>query len=121
MRPYRDIGLPAGSAEDSFNQLALIKGEGPSARDTVVHNTNANGYALRHGDWVLVDAKSGSVTKVPAWFDEANGYAKNTQPGELYNLKDDVAEKKNLYSEMPEKVAELKALLAKVREKGQVR
>ncbi len=113
--------IPAGSAEDSFNQLALIKGEGPSARETVVHNTNPNGYALRHGDWVLLDAKTGGVSKVPAWFDETNGYTKNTQPGELYNLKDDIAEKKNLYSEMPEKVAELKALLAKVRWKGQVR
>jgi arylsulfatase A len=113
--------IPAGSAEDSYNQLALIKGEGPSARNTVVHNTNPNGYAMRHGDWVLIDSKSGAVSKVPAWFDEANGYTENSQPGELYNLREDLAQKKNHYAEMPEKVAELKALLAKVREKGQVR
>jgi arylsulfatase A len=113
--------IPAGSAEDSYNQLALFKGEGPSARDTVVHNTNANGYALRHGDWVLIDTKTGAVSSVPAWFDEANGYTKNMQPGELYYLKEDIAQKKNRYAEMPEKVAELKAMLAKVREKGQVR
>lgn len=113
--------IPTGSAEDSFNQLSLIKGEGPSARDTVVHNTNANGYALRHGDWVLINAKTGAVSKVPVWYDEPNGYTKNTQPGELYNLKEDLAQKKNLYAEMPDKVAELKALLAKVQEKGQVR
>jgi len=113
--------IPAGSAEDSYNQLALIKGEGPSARDTVVHNTNPDGYALRHGDWVLIEAKTGAVTKVPAWFDAANGYSKNTQPGELYNLKEDFAQKHNRYAEMPDKVAELSAMLAKVRAKGQVR
>lgn len=113
--------IPAGSAEDSYNQLALIKGEGPSARDSLVHNTNPNGYALRHGEWVLIEAKSGAVSKVPAWHDVANGYVPNNQPGELYNLKQDLSQKKNLYTEMPEKVAELKALLAKVREQGQVR
>ncbi|HBJ86031.1 MAG TPA: arylsulfatase [Verrucomicrobiales bacterium] len=113
--------IPAGSAEDSFNQLALIKGAGPSARATVVHNTNPNGYALRHGDWVLIEAKTDGVSKVPAWFDEANGYTAKTQPGELYNLRDDLSQQHNLHAEKPEKVAELKALLAKVREKGQVR
>lgn len=113
--------IPAGSAEDSYNQLALLKGSGPTARDTLVHNTNPQGYALRRGDWVLIDAKTGGVSPVPAWFDEANGYAKNSQPGELYNLKEDLAQKKNLYAEQPEKVAELKAVLSKLRINGQVR
>ena len=113
--------IPAGSAEDSYNQIALFKGTSPTARDTLVHNTNPQGYALRHGDWVLIDAKTGGVSAVPAWFDEANGYTKNSQPGELYNLKEDVAQKKNLFAEQPEKVAELKAVLSKLRNKGQVR
>ncbi len=113
--------LPATAAEDSYNQLPLLKGTAPSARDALVHNTNPNGYALRHGDWVLIDAKSGAVSKVPAWFDEANGYANNDAPGELYNLRDDLVQKHNLYVEKPEKVAELKALLTKLRERGQVR
>lgn len=113
--------IPASSAEDSYDQLALLRGESPSARDTLVHNTNPNGYGLRHGDWVLIEAKTGGVTKVPTWFDEANGYGKNTQPGELYNLRDDLGQKKNLYAEMPEKVAELKERLQAIRVKGQVR
>lgn len=113
--------IPTGSAEDSYNQFALLKGSDRSERDTLVHNTNANGYALRHGDWVLIDAKTGGVSAVPVWFDEANGYSKNSHPGELYNLKEDLAQKKNLYAEKPEKVAELKALLNKLRNKGQIR
>ena len=99
----------------------LIKGESPSARDTVVHNTNANGYALCHGDWVLIAAKTGAVSKVPEWFDQANGYTRHTQPGELYNLRDDLAQKHNLYAEQPDKVRELSTLLDQVRAKGQVR
>ncbi|OWK39686.1 sulfatase family protein [Fimbriiglobus ruber] len=113
--------IPAGSGEDSYNQLPLLLGKAKSARDAIVHNTNANGYAVRSGDWVYVDVKTGSVTPVPAWFNETNGYKDNPHPGELYNLRDDLAEKNNLYAEKPEKVAEMKALLAKIRARGQVR
>jgi len=113
--------IPAGSAEDSYSQLALIKGEAPSARTTVVHNTNANGYALRHDDWVLIAAKTGAVSKVPEWFDAANGYTKNPNPGELYNIRTDLAQKHNLYAEQPDKVKELTVLLEQLRAKGQVR
>lgn len=113
--------IPVGSAEDSFNQLALITAAGPSARDTLVHNTNPNGYALRHGDWVLIAAKTGGVSKVPEWFDRENGYQPNTHPGELYNLRADLAQKQNRYADEPQKVKELMALLEKVRARGQAR
>jgi arylsulfatase A len=113
--------IPAGEAEDSYDQLPLWTDKGRSARETVVHNTNANGYALRHGDWVLIDAKSGGVTKVPAWVDEAKGYKPNTFPGELYNLKNDPGQTNNLYGEKPDIVADLKERLKKIRAAGQVR
>lgn len=109
------IPIPAGSAEDSLDQLAFLKGAGPSARTTLVHNTNPNGYALRHGDWVLIEAKSGAVSKVPPWFAEAEGHAPNPHPGELYDLRTDLGQKTNLYAKHPEKVAELEDLLRKVR------
>ncbi|MCU0879049.1 MAG: sulfatase-like hydrolase/transferase, partial [Pirellulaceae bacterium] len=113
--------IPSGSAEDSYNQLSLLAGQTPSVRDTLVHNTNASGYALRHGDWVLIAAKSGGVSKVPEWFDKANGYRQNPHPGELYNLRKDLAQKHNLYAEQPDKVQELSALLEQIRAQGQVR
>ena len=95
--------IPAGSAEDSYNQIALITGKGPSARDTLVHNTNANGYAVRHGDWVLIAAKTGAISKVPEWFETAEGYTQNEQAGE------------------PERVKDLTERLQGIREKSQVR
>jgi arylsulfatase A len=96
--------LPATAAEDSFDQRALLRG-GASTRTSHVHNTSKNHYAMRAGSWVLIDAPSGNVTKVPPGFDAANGYAKNPHPGELYDLSQD-------------KVAELKALLTRLREQG---
>ncbi|RFC46510.1 MAG: arylsulfatase A [Verrucomicrobia bacterium] len=113
--------IPPGSAEDSSNQLPLLKGEGKSARETLVHNTNPNGYGLRHGDWVLITAKTGTISKVPAWFNEANGYRAHSLPGELYNLKTDPVQHQNLYDDQPERVQELTALLEQIRARGQVR
>lgn len=110
--------VPHGSAEDSISQLALLKGAESGARESLVHNTNANGYAIRHGDWVLITAKSGGVSAVPPWFNDANGYAGNDSPGELYNLRDDLAQKHNLYTSHPQKVAELKTLLAEIQAAG---
>ncbi len=114
--------IPAGSAEDSYNQLALLKGEGPSARQTLVHNTNPNGYGLRHGQWLLIAAKTGgAISKVPAWFDESNGYQPNSLPGELYDLSTDLGQHRNVYAAQPERVQELGRLLDQIRARGQVR
>ncbi len=113
--------LPAGVADDSHNLLPVWKDRAPSPRTTIVHNTSPRGYALRHQQWLLIDAKTGGMSKVPAWFDEGNNYSKNDQPGELYDLSKDLPQRNNLYSQSPDKVAELQALLAKTRAKGQVR
>ncbi len=116
-----EADIPEDSGADSFNQLPFITGDSDSARDTLVHNTNANAYALRHGDWVLIAAKTGGVSKVPEWFDQANGYSTNTLPGELYNLRDDLSQHHNRYAEQPEKVQELSTRLEQIRARGQVR
>ncbi len=110
--------VPGGSGEDSVNQLPLLKGEAGSARTSLVHNTNPNGYAIRSGDWVLIDAKTGGISAVPAWFDESNGYTGHPHPGELYNLREDPVQKKNLFAAMPEKVSALRAELAAIKSKG---
>ncbi len=113
--------IPAGSAEDSHDQLALLRGGETSARASLVHNTNEKGYAVRQGDWVLIDAPTGGVTRVPPWVDEANGYTKNDQPGELYHLREDPGQKHNRFAELPDKVAELRAELQRIRGNGEVR
>ncbi len=116
------LGLPPDAAHDSHDLLPVWKSPGSaSPRRTIVHNTNAAGYAVRHDQWLLVAAKSGAVSRVPEWFDPAHGYAPNDQPGELYDLAADLGQRRNLFSAEPAKVAELQAMLAQVRAKGQVR
>ena len=99
--------LPNGEAEDSLDQRPLIFGTGPSERKELVHNTQPNGYAIRAGNWVLIQARTGGVSKVPEWFDTENGYSKNNQAGELYDLATDLSQRNNRYSDNPDKVAEL--------------
>lgn len=113
--------LPANSAHDSFNLLPVWKENAPSPRSSIVHNTFDNAYAIRHDHWLLIANKTGAHSQVPAWFDQQFGYAKNTLPGELYDLSSDLAQKKNLYGVMPEKVRELTTLLTQIRTTGQVR
>ncbi len=111
--------LPADAAEDSHDLLPLLKGGAESPRAAHVHNTYKNQYAVRHGEWVLVNAKNGYVSKGYDKWEKARGYPEDDkQPVELYNLKDDPGQKHNVAAEHPERVAELKALLAKIREDG---
>ena len=113
--------LPAGAAEDSYDLLEVWRQNAPGPRRSIVHNTLAGAYAVRHDQWVLIARTSGAHTMVPAWFDKENGYTRNDQPGELYDLRADLAQKHNLYATEPAKVKELTALLASIRAKGQVR
>lgn len=109
------------SADESHDLSPVLKTGAPSPRRTIVHNTNPNGYALRPDQWLLVAAKTGAISKVPAWFDQANNDTPNDQPGELFDLSRDLAPRDNLYALQPAKVAELRVLLEGVRQRGQVR
>lgn len=109
------IETPSGAAPDSLNNLPTWKGKAPSPRRTIVHCSPREDYAIRHDDWVLIAARTGGVSKVPKWFDERFGYSRNNQHGELYNLRTDLAERKNLYDSEAEKVAELQARLNAIR------
>ena len=113
-------GLPADSAEDSHNFLPLLHGKSKydGMREAHIHNTRKDHYAIRKGEWVLINAKSGGVTKVPEWFNEENGYELNLHNEALYNLHEDIAQRKNLAAEYPERVTELRALLQQIRKQG---
>ena len=113
--------LPTGVAEDSHNMSEVWKLNAPSPRRSIVHNTMAGAYAVRHDHWLLIANKTGAHSKVPAWFDEDNGYQKNDEPGELYDLQSDLAQRHNLYTKESSKVKELSTLLKSIRAQGQVR
>ena len=52
--------LPNGACPDGVSQLDVWRSaDAQPPRDTLVHNTNARGYAIRHENWVLIDAPTG--------------------------------------------------------------
>jgi hypothetical protein len=64
--------VPANTAHDSHDLLPVWKHNAPSPRRSIVHNTFADAYAIRHDQWVLIAARSGAHSQVPAWFDAEN-------------------------------------------------
>ena len=68
--------------------------------------------AVRMGDWKLVKGTGNKVASVNAGVKGAQAGAPGEQEYELYNLANDIGESRNLATEHPEKVKELRAKLA---------
>jgi|GEM_PF-234720 len=115
------LDLPVDQAVDSYNQLPVLSGAQASVRDSHVHNTFKDHYAIRQGDWVLIDAEMGYTRNRPelsAW-ETRHGYPEEDDlPVELYNLSEDIGQYNNLAAQYPEKVAEMQELLQKIRAQG---
>ncbi len=118
--------LPPAAGEDSYNILPGLVGKRPRRpirEATVLHGCNGS-FAIRQGDWVLIDAPSGDANGgrnrpgEPDWFKQQRGYTKNDFPGELYNLREDLAQCRNLYGDNPKLVHRLKALLETYKAQG---
>lgn len=112
--------LPSkNAAEDSYDLLPVFKEEKESVRDTHIHNTFAKAWAIRHGDWLLIQAKTGYHSRVGKDWEKSRDYpADDDKPLELYNLAKDIGQKHNVAEENPEKVKELKALMAEIKKRG---
>ncbi|MEM9368222.1 MAG: arylsulfatase [Planctomycetota bacterium] len=112
--------LPDAAADDSHDQMELWMG-GASARDSIVHNTKKDHYAVRRDNWVLIDAPSGYVSGVPDWFAEQEGFEKNPHQAALFDLSVDVGQRENLFAQETARVRELQDLLQQTRKAGEVR
>lgn len=109
---------PADAAVDSHNLLSLLWGEelARPVREATVHHSGSGRFAIRQGDWVLIAHVTGDDNRKrgePEWMKKQRGYVAHDQPGELYNLKEDLIEKTNQYAAQPAKVKELRKLLEK--------
>lgn len=109
--------LKDNEGEDSYNLLPLLLNTNPqpSIREATVHHSIDGAFAIRKGDWkLLFSAGSGGWSSPKA--KEPN--YKTLPPYQLYNLKSDPGEMKNLYAEQPAVVAELRALMLKYIQDG---
>ena len=99
------IKLPDNAGEDSVSLMPLLKGGDQPVRGNGVSASIGGVPALRSGSWKYIPAPG------------SGGWGKGgdqSQPVQLYDLANDLGETKNLAAAMPEKVAEMKALLEKL-------
>jgi len=102
------IELPQ-SAEDSYSYLTALTGDqsDQKKRELTIHHSVNGTFAIRKGDWKLIDAKGSGGWTLPE-----NDCEAKAMPQQLYNIKQDPKEQQNLYATYPEKVKELNHLLA---------
>ncbi|MEX0320937.1 MAG: arylsulfatase [Puniceicoccaceae bacterium] len=104
--------VPTDAGEDSISFLKLLRNSKASPhRESAIHHSTRGVFVARKGKWVFVDSPNPPPNE-PDWFRELRGIELSHQPGQLYNLEEDPAQTNNLYGEHPEKVRELKQLLA---------
>ena len=101
--------VPDDRIIDGVNQLDFILGNSKTARTSYLYNPGSasvqtrilKGNAIREGHWKLI-----SPLKVGMFLEDAG-----SGDWELYNLKEDIGESRNLSAKYPQKVKRLKAML----------
>ncbi len=96
--------------EDGYSLLSVFGGKNSSGRTSLISHSINGSFAIREGDWKLcLSAGSGG------WSAPRDNIAKKQGLPlmQLFNLKDDPAEKNNLVNKKPKKVATLLTLLNK--------
>ncbi|MEM9826451.1 MAG: sulfatase-like hydrolase/transferase [Planctomycetota bacterium] len=101
--------LPAGQAMDSVDQSSVWLADQPPVRPSMVHNTRANEYAFRNGEWVLLEAKSGYVSRRNRGWEARRGYsADDDNDVELFHLAEDIGQMRDLAKVEIKRVAAMK-------------
>lgn len=114
-----DYRLKDSEGEDSYNILPLLlnEKEGDIIREATVHHSINGDFTIRKGEWKLLLSPSSGGWSFPR--PKRDDEVIKTLPlVQLYNMKDDPAETKNVYAEHPEIVKELKALMIKYVREG---
>lgn len=113
-----DIEIPKNAAEDSYSILPILMGtEGDEPiRQYLLEQTISLAMSIRDGHWKYLDHKGsgGNNYDRPGEWGMRPYKIEDTDPdapGQLYDLEADPGETTNLYSQYPEKVAQMKAKL----------
>ncbi|MCA9125489.1 MAG: sulfatase-like hydrolase/transferase [Planctomycetales bacterium] len=113
--------LPNEAAEDSVDfSPVLLDPFSAEVRQVTVHQTMSLALAIRQGDWKYLDHRGSGGN------DYSRGQLKSLEhvgedqdaPSQLYNLRTDPAESKNLLGQHPEIATELKAKLEEIKSSG---
>lgn len=107
------IEIPDGTAEDSFSYWKTLCGKKNlpqnEVRRSMLYHSDKGYFALRKGEWVLLDCKgSGGWTL-------SEEDAKSELPAQLYNLRTDSVQQHNLASKYPQRVSAMKKELEELK------
>lgn len=100
--------LAKNEAPDSFNVLPALLGKSDTGREYVIEH--AGRLAIRQGDWKFIEPAKPRKNK-----------KKNPNPGQLYNLKNDIAETTNLATKHPDILKKLATKLQQIKSATQTR
>jgi arylsulfatase A-like enzyme len=102
--------VPAGAARDSRDASAAFVGNDANGRECVIEHSANGRLSVRTAAWKYIEPGAG-----PAKNANTNIELGNHPTAQLYDLKKDLGETNNLAEQNPQKIEELKALLAKAR------
>ncbi|GIZ09695.1 arylsulfatase [Flavobacterium sp. UMI-01] len=101
-------------AEDSYSMLPLITGKKEAPiREYIIHHSIDGSFAIRKGDWKLNICPGSGGWSYPK-LEDIKKEKLDLPSMQLYNLKEDIGETKNLIAQRPEIASELKAALKKI-------
>jgi arylsulfatase A-like enzyme len=106
--------LAYGDAPDSFNMINTILGKSKLERAWLVEH--AGRLSIIKGEWKFIEPGAGVKLQV-----NTNTETGNDPLPQLYNLKNDLAERNNVATQNPVIVKELTELLQKIRNDGRTR
>lgn len=94
---------------DSRNYLDVFMGKSDKGRDAVILEATTR-TALRKGDWIMIPPYKG-----PAINTDVNIELGNSDQYQLYNIKEDIGQERNLAEEQPDKLQEMIRIFKEVR------
>ena len=114
-----DAELSEQDAPDSVSFLPALTGKSQeSSRNSLIHHSYSGRFAIRSGNWVLIEHSTGSDNGrrgETAWFREQRGYADaDDHPRQLFDLDADPAQHADLFAERPEIAEELHRKLIEI-------
>lgn len=118
-----DEPLPEDAGEETRSMLPVLYGD-QSNRESVVHHSISGMFSIRRGDWKLIQGKgSGGFESQPAdtqviGIPSQGRWKADDSPGQLYHIKEDVMEEKNVYLENPDIVQALTKELIEIINSG---
>lgn len=102
-QPAEDQG-----GEDSFSLIPAFEGQADTDRTNLVSHSIGGSFSIREGDWKLCLSAGSGGWSAPR---EPDARKQNLPPLQLYHLKTDRGERKNLLDQHPDRVNQLLLLL----------